>query len=121
MGSHRTQYSELGVGGTAGITLNAADYQNRSAITDIAAGLPGDNNKVVEIQTAQTTAQITGLTPASVNAYVLVFNSDTGRGELWHDANWSDAGGRVQMATFDDITDLTQLLGLDNTKFVEWV
>ena len=100
-----------------GATLNASDYQNRAAITNIALG---DNNKVVEIQSAQTTSHILGDTGAAANAYVAVFNSDTGKGEIWYDSDWSDAGGRVQIATLDDVTNLSQLLGLDNTKFVEW-
>ncbi|TPI69980.1 hypothetical protein FJ424_03500, partial [Mesorhizobium sp. B3-1-8] len=100
-----------------GAALSASDYQTRNAIANIA---PGDANKVVEIQAAQTTSQITNGTAGAANAYVVVFNSDTGKGELWHDANWSDTGGRVHVATLDDVTTLTQLLGLDNTKFVEW-
>ncbi|TIT79560.1 MAG: hypothetical protein E5W57_06530 [Mesorhizobium sp.] len=104
------------VAGTA-LTLSASDYQNRNAIANIAAG---DTNKVVEIQTAQTSSQIINGTGGAANAYVAVFNSDTGKGEIWFDANWSDTGGRVHVATLDDVTTLTQLLGLDNTKFVEW-
>ncbi|SFQ10757.1 Calx-beta domain-containing protein, partial [Mesorhizobium sp. NFR06] len=101
----------------AGAALSASDYQDRNAITNIALG---DNNKVVEIQTAQTNTQIVNGTAGAANAYVAVFNSDTGKGELWYDANWSDTAGRVHVATLDDVTNLTQLLGLDNTKFVEW-
>ncbi|TIV94096.1 MAG: hypothetical protein E5V85_24650, partial [Mesorhizobium sp.] len=101
----------------AGIALSASDYLNKTAIANIAAG---DTNKVVEIQTAQTSSQIINGTGGAANAYVAVFNSDTGKGEIWFDANWSDTGGRVHVATLDDVTTLTQLLGLDNTKFVEW-
>ncbi|TGW03896.1 immunoglobulin-like domain-containing protein [Mesorhizobium sp. M2E.F.Ca.ET.154.01.1.1] len=101
----------------AGAGLSASDYQNRNAITNIAAG---DTNKVVEIQTAQTNAQIVNGTAGAANAYVAVFNSDTGKGELWYDNNWSDTTGRVHVATLDDVTSLTQLLGLDNSKFIEW-
>ncbi|BCM21656.1 beta strand repeat-containing protein [Mesorhizobium sp. J8] len=101
----------------AGAGLSASDYQNRNAITNIAVG---DTNKVVEIQTAQTNAQIVNGTAGAANAYVAVFNSDTGKGELWYDNNWSDTTGRVHVATLDDVTSLTQLLGLDNSKFIEW-
>ena len=55
------------------------------------------------------------------NAYVLVFNSTTGHGELWHDTNWSDIGNRVQVATFDDIDQLTELTGLSASNVAEWI
>ncbi|MDF2766610.1 MAG: hypothetical protein K0S81_3605, partial [Rhodospirillales bacterium] len=54
-------------------------------------------------------------------AYVLVFNSTTGLGELWHDANWSDIGDRHQVATFNDIDAATELTGLTNANFAEWI
>jgi Ca2+-binding RTX toxin-like protein len=101
-----------------GATLNAADYQVRNGIDGIVAA---DDNKVVEIQLGLDTDAITGDVGAAVNAYLLVFNTDTGRGELWHDTDWSDSDDRVQVATFDDIDLLVELTGLSNTNFVEWV
>ena len=112
--------SNPGAGGNA--SLASADYiQTRSAISDMVAG---DNNRVVEMQASLTTAQISGggaqTSASTVNAYVVVFNSTTGRGEIWHDSNWGDTAGRVQVATLDDITLQTQLLNLSNTSFGEW-
>ncbi|MTI43571.1 uncharacterized protein DUF4214 [Roseibium hamelinense] len=103
---------------TAGATLNAADYvDNRAAITAIGSA---DGNKVIELQGASSTTQVQTDTGAAVEAYVLVFNSTTGRGELWYDSDWSNTG-RTQVATFDTITDLAGVTGFSNTDFVEFV
>nr|WP_246437091.1 hypothetical protein [Parapusillimonas granuli] len=110
-----------GTAGTqAGATIAATDYEaSRNDITGITAG---DAAKVVELQTSLTTAQITSqVGAAAANALVLVFNSTTGKGELWHDTDWSDAGTRVQLATFDNIIDLAGVQSFTNTDFVNYV
>ena len=106
----------------ASASLASSDYiQTRSAISNMVAD---DSNKVVEMQANLTTAQINGgaaqTSADSVNAYIVLFNSTSGRGELWYDSNWGDNAARVQVATFDDITELSQLLNLSNNNFSEW-
>ncbi len=103
---------------SAGATLSALDYvANRSEITSIGAA---DDKKVIELQTALSTSQIQTDVGAAVEAYVLVFNSTTNKGELWFDDDWSDAG-RSHVATFDNVTDIVGLVGFQNTDFVEFI
>ena len=80
----------------------------RTSISNI---LSADIQHVVRINAAQTTAQITGDLGAnnSQNLYVFVFNSTTGRGEIWFDSDWNDLGSRVKIATLDNITTLADL------------
>jgi hypothetical protein len=104
-------------------SLAAADYvQTRAAIANITAA---ETNKVVELSSAQTTEQITTGIGGAANAYVLVFNSTTGKGELWWDDDWSTAAGegesRTQLATFDNITTLGGVTAFSNGNFAEWV
>jgi VCBS repeat-containing protein len=103
-------------GSTAGTQLNAADFVTRIGITNIASA---DDAKVIRISAAQTNAQITGDVSASSNpldSYVLVFNSTTGRGEIWYDTDWDNTGNRVKVATLDNVTTLAQLnqIGADD-------
>ena len=96
-------------GSTAGTQLAAADFVSRTAITSIASA---DDAKVILITTAQTNAEITGNVSANNNpldSYVLVFNSTTGRGEIWYDTDWDNAGNRVKVATLNNVTTLAQL------------
>lgn len=74
--------------------------------------LTTDNNKAIRITNAQTTAQILTGSPngsTGVNAIVLVFNSDAGRGEMWYDNNWQNPADRAQLVTFDNITSVGAL------------
>ena len=103
---------------SAGATLAAADYiENRSAITALGAS---DDDKVVEMQAALSTGQLTTDVGAAVDAFIVVFNSTTAKGELWYDSDWSSAGGRTQVATFDNVSDLVGIQGMSNTDFVEF-
>jgi Ca2+-binding RTX toxin-like protein len=103
----------------AGATLSAADYiENRSAITALGAS---DDDKVVEMQAALSTGQVASDVGAAVDAFVLLFNSTTTKGELWYDSDWSNAGGRTQVATFDNVDDLVGIQGMSNTDFVEFI
>ena len=103
---------------TAGTELSMLDYiDNRSSISSLNSS---DNQKVVELTSAASGAQIAAdTTTTAVEAYVLVFNSTSGKGELWYDDNWADTG-RDLVAVFDNITDLVGLTGLSNTDFVEY-
>ena len=107
---------------SAGATLSATDYVNTGR-TSLLSLIAGDNNKVVELQAAQSTAHMAGTLGAAVNAYVLVFNSDTGFAELWHDNNWSDAASRTQVMTFESsgFNTLAELQALTNSDFAEWL
>jgi hypothetical protein len=104
---------------SAGVTLASTDYiDNRSGITSIGNA---DDNKVIELQSSLSTSQIQTDVGAAVDAYVIVFNSTTNKGELWFDQNWSDAGNRSQVAVFDDVTTLAGVTTFSNTDFVEFI
>jgi len=102
-------------GTAAGAALNAADFVTRAGITGI---LSTDDAKVISITGALSTANITGNLGGSnsLNSYILVFNSTTGRGEIWFDSDWDDTGDRVKVATLGNITTLAQLnqIGADD-------
>ena len=104
-------------GSAAGTALAAGDFQIRTGITNIQGG---DDNHVVLINAAQTTTQISTGTGASnsQNIYVVVFNSTTGRGEVWFDTDWDNSTGRSQVATLNSITSLAQLTALTAADFV---
>lgn len=121
-GTDKIGSNEVNFGNTtatsAGAVLNTADYvDNRNGITDIGAA---DDDKVIELQSALSTAQIQNDTGATIEAYVLVFNSTTGRGELWHDNDWATTANRDHVATFDNVVNLTGVTGFSNTDFVEF-
>ncbi|MBK7013980.1 MAG: hypothetical protein IPH43_16260 [Xanthomonadales bacterium] len=99
----------------SGTALSSSDYKTAGSIATIGI----DDNGVVEISASQTTAQITGDTGGSgVNMFALVFNSDTGKGEMWFDTDWVDTTDRVQLITFDNITTLVGVTNLINSDFV---
>ncbi len=107
------------VGNAAGTTLNAADFQLRGSIGAISGS---DDNHVVRITSAQTESQIATGTGAnnSQNIYVLVFNSTSGKGEIWFDTDWDNAANRVKIATLDNITSLAQLDQITNTDIIAY-
>lgn len=119
VGFSAAAFAGVGFAGTtataAGATLVAADYQTRA---DVSAILAGDDQKIVELQSAQTTAQLSTGTAAAAEAYVVAFNSTTGKGQIWYDADWSDDAGRVLVAILDNITTLAGITALENTDFV---
>ena len=105
-------------GSSSGATLNSSDYvQNLQVIANISNA---ENHRLVELQSGASSNQITQTTTAAVEAYVLVFNQTTGKGELWYDNDWSTTSSRSQTAEFTNITELAQLTGLTNTDFVEY-
>ncbi len=104
---------------TAGATLNEEDYvENRNGIDNIGSA---DDFKMLELQTGLSADQITNDTGADVEAYVLVYNTTTDKGEIWHDNDWSTSGNRDHIATLDNVTDLTGVQGFSNTDFVEFI
>lgn len=121
-GTDKVGLNEFNFGNTtatqAGATLNSNDYvSNVSSITTIGGG---SDKKVIEIQTSQANSDMTANTGAAVEAYVLVHNSTTNKGELWYDSDWSTTGGRNKIVTFDNVTSLTGIQDFSNTDFVEY-
>ncbi|MEP2982683.1 hypothetical protein [Roseibium sp.] len=102
----------------AGATLNSADYvSNLSAVANMSSA---ESKTIVELQAGATANQITQTTNTAQDAYLLVFNQGTGKGELWYDSDWSTTSGRSQTAEFSNITSLVELTGLTNNDFVEY-
>src|SRR5207237_1418386 len=78
-----------------------------------------DDNHVDVISAAQTTSNITTNTGGSAtNTYVVVFNSTTGKGEVWFDTDWSNTANRVQVATLSNITTLAGVTAITATDIV---
>ncbi|MBX9777183.1 MAG: type I secretion C-terminal target domain-containing protein [Xanthobacteraceae bacterium] len=104
----------------AGAQLQAGgDFITRSTVSAIGNG---DDNKVIQITSAQTNTEITttviGGGGSPDNNYVLVFNSSAGRGQIWFDANWENTTGRVLVATLDSVTSLSGLTAITASDFV---
>jgi Ca2+-binding RTX toxin-like protein len=103
-----------------GVQILSTDYE--IGRNDISAIVNGDNLKVIELQTALTGAQIAAQVSAgAADAIILVFNSTTGKGEMWYDSTWADAaadGTRVQLATFDNITSLVGVQAFTVSEFM---
>jgi hypothetical protein len=91
--------------------------QNLQAVANLSNA---ESNKLVELQLVATSDQITQTAVAATNTYLLVFNETSGKGELWFDSDWSTTSGRTMTASLENITDLTGLVGLTNTDFVEY-
>lgn len=102
----------------AGATLNISDYvSNLSAVANMSNA---ESKTVVELQSGATLNQITQTTNSAQEAYLLVFNLGTGKGELWFDDDWSNTSSRSQTAEFSNNTSLVELTGLSNSDFVEY-
>jgi hypothetical protein len=104
---------------TEGAALLISDYvDNRSGITSIGNA---DAKKVIELQAALDGNQIASDSGAAVEAYVLVFNTTSGKAELWYDSNWSNSGSRSHIVTFENITNLVGVQDFSNGDFAEYV
>ena len=123
VGTDKVGLNEVNFGNTnataAGTTLSSADYIEN--VTSIANLSSAEDNTLVELQSGASANQIANNTSsASVDAFVLVYNTDTDKAELWYDSDWSTSGGRNQVVTFDNIESLVDTVGLSNTDFVEY-
>jgi len=97
---------------------NAGIINTKANLAALAAGDAGD---MVIMTDALSTAQITAVGGnAAANAAIAVFNSSTGRGEIWFDTDWSDTAGRTQLATLDNLTTLIQITGLSAVDGVDF-
>ena len=107
------------VGSAAGTALSASDFDTRTSVATLVAA---DNDQVVVLTTAQTTAQLsTGTAAANTNpnnVYVIAFNSTTAKGEIWYDTDWDDAAGRVQIATLSNVNSLAGVTAITASDIV---
>jgi T1SS-143 domain-containing protein len=107
---------------TAGAELAANDFVGALAsISDIVS----QDQDVIRLTGALTSSQISGgaaqvSSGAANNDYVIVFNSTTGRGEIWFDTNWSNTSNRSLVATLDSITTLEQLNAIGPNDIVAY-
>jgi hypothetical protein len=104
-------------GTVAGAAIATGDYV--TTVASMAGTLV--TNKIMEISGAQTTTNIIAAGLTAVNAYVVVFNSTTGFGEIWYDDAWDTAAGRVQVATLTDVVTLVGLTNLTFANFQEYI
>ena len=99
---------------TSGSSLTAADYATAATF---AAVSNADDNKVIEVTTSQTAAEVGVDIAGLTNAYILVFNSTAGNAQLVFDANWANAGGRQVVADLTSINSLALTNAFTNTNF----
>ena len=98
-------------------TLSAADYIYHTGISTGSEKVGTiTNNKVAIISSEMTQSLMTTDRSAqNSNAYLVVYNSTSGFGEIWYSANWSLTSGdgvRYKLVTFSNITSLSSLLAL---------
>jgi len=111
----------VNLGGTSsGSTLNGGDFKTSPSM---AWGTNNSfDNKVVVITGEQTEAQIkASIGDASGNnhadnTYVVVYNSDKERAEIWFDSNWNTTTGRTLVAVLENVT-AAQVAGLNRSSF----
>ncbi|MFM7170631.1 MAG: VCBS domain-containing protein [Cyanobium sp.] len=105
--------------GDNGENLAASDYLS---ISQAGFGAAAKNNKVVGLSEAVAgDSAITSLTSINAdNAYVLLFNSVSSRGEIWWDDNWSNSSGRLKIATINSLSTPTSVTNANQTYFGEW-
>lgn len=102
----------------AGTALSTDDYiENVASITGMSGA---ESDRVVELQTALSENQIESQTGSATDAYILVFNSTSGKAELWFDNDWSSTSSRSQTAVLDNIDTLVEMVGFSNSDFVEY-
>ncbi len=99
-----------------GNILNAGDFLTRATLSALVAT---DDNKVVRITSAQNNNLVTGATQNNLsNAYVLVFNSNLGYGQLFFDEDWGNLNGRQLVANLTNITSIGQFNAISNNQFI---
>ena len=54
----------------------------------------------------------------ATNTYAIVFNSTTGKGEIWFDTDWSNTANRVQVATLNNVTTLAGVTAITASDIV---
>ncbi|WP_161566003.1 VCBS domain-containing protein [Caenibius tardaugens] len=103
-------------GSAAGTTLNAADL---ATITNVSNMTGSHDQRVLVVQSAQTETQITSASISGANNnYVIVYNSTSGRGEIWFDADWGTTADRVKVATLDNVTTVGGVTAITNADIV---
>jgi len=99
---------------TPGNTLRGTDYLTASTMANVTNQ---NDDKVIEITSSQTAAQIGVNIGGLSNAYILVFNSTVGNAQLIFDGNWANSGGRQVVANLTSINSLTLTNAFTNTNF----
>lgn len=99
---------------TPGNTLLGTDYLTVASMANVTNQ---NDDKVIEITSSQTAAQIGVNIGGLSNAYILVFNSTVGNAQLIFDGNWANAGGRQVVANLTSINSLALTNAFANTNF----
>ena len=105
-------------GTAAGIVLAVG---NLGAVTNT-AGAGFASNSVNVSGVAMTGAEIIAIDDVDSTlggdlTYLVVFNSTTGKGEIWYDADWDAAGDTLKVATLDNITTVGGITALTEADF----
>jgi len=99
---------------TPGNTLLGTDYLTATSMANVTNQ---NDDKVIEITSGQTAAQISVNIGGLSNAYILVFNSTVGNAQLIFDGNWANSGGRQVVANLTSINSLALTNAFTNTNF----
>ena len=111
--------------------LAAADYVTVGINTTNFTNAAVSTGKVFELFGVQSTAFVTSVTTTNeINAYLLAYNGDTDRAELWWDSNWQDSDDRLlvlgftwngPLSSFTDAQNAQSMnQSLSNLSFAEW-
>jgi len=111
------------IGTASGAALSASDFDTVSTIADIRSdtgGAGSGNDQLYVVTTAQSSSQITAaVASGATSAYALVYDSSAGEARLYYDTDWSDAAGRVQIASFTGMS-LSDVQALTISNFMVW-
>ena len=99
---------------TPGNTLLGTDYLTATSMANVTNQ---NDDKVIEITSSQTAAQISVNIGGLSNAYILVFNSTVGNAQLIFDGNWANSGGRQVVANLTSINSLALTNAFTRTNF----
>lgn len=122
-GSGAVSFTVVTNAGAQSGNLLAADFNavlNVAAVRSDTGGANAGNNQVYVVTGTQTTSEILAAVPAgAINAYIVVFDSSSGRARIVFDADWSDAVGRIEVATVVGLT-AADVQGLTAANLLAW-
>jgi hypothetical protein len=103
---------------TPGNTLLGTDYLTAPSMANVTNQ---NDDKVIEITSSQSAAQICVNIGGLSNAYILVFNSTVGNAQLIFDGNWANSGGRQVVANLTSINSLALTNAFYQYKFLRYL
>ena len=102
-------------------TLSVYNVTQVSSRANFAAMNTNDDNRLIILSSSATTSEILNASVGNLinantwatNTYVLVYNSEKGRAEVWFDTNWFADGSRVLVAVLENIDSKSKFDAID--------